>query len=137
MNMKALKINSKAVAIALVAIFSVAVSAPVFANPGKDEAPAEMKYLGKYNNQPVFELSFNNEVETEFVVSITDENKNVLYRDVIKGGTVSKKFMLNTEEVGNTALKFEITGKKTNKTVVYEINRNSRIVEDVIVDKIK
>lgn len=137
--MKALLINTRIVAIALVTIFSVAFTAPVFANHEKHEkdvAPVELKYLGKFRNQPVFEVSFNNDEENEFVVTIRDEYKNVLYKDVVKSGTTSKRYLLNTEEIGDdVSLQFEITGRKTNTTAVYQINKTFRVVEDLVVNK--
>ncbi|MEI9945975.1 MAG: hypothetical protein WDN26_17360 [Chitinophagaceae bacterium] len=136
--MKALLNKTRIVAIALVTIFTVAFTAPALANHEKDAAPVEFKYLGKYKNQPVFEVTFNNnEEDNEFIVTIRDEFKNVLYKDFVKAGTISKKYLLNTEEVGNdVGIQFEITGKKTNKTSVYEINRSSRVVEDLAVNKL-
>jgi hypothetical protein len=107
------------------------------ANGGdKKEATAELKYIGKLNNQPVFEVSFNNQEEKEFVVTIVDDSKNVLYKDVITAGISSRKYALNIEDLGNIALQFEITSKKTNKTTVYQINKESRVVEDVVVNKL-
>ena len=136
--MKALLISTRIVTIALVTIFTFAFTAPALADPGKDSVPAELKYLGKYKNQPVFEVSFNkNEADSEFIVTIRDEDNNILYKDFIKAGTTSKKYSLNTDELGSDVnLQFEITGKKSNATAVYQINRTSRIVEDLAINKL-
>jgi hypothetical protein len=129
-------INNRLVALSVAAIFALTLSVSAMANGDKKEATAELKYIGKYNNQPVFEISFNNQDAKEFVVTIVDESRNVLYKDVIAAGTISKKYALNTDELGNVPLQFEITSKKTNKTTVYQINKESRIVEDVVVSKL-
>lgn len=136
--MKALLINTRIATIALITIFTVAFTAPALADPGKDSVPAELKYLGKYKNQPVFEVSFNkNETDSEFIVTIRDEENNVLYKDFIKAGTTSKRYSLNTDELGsNVSVQFEITGKTSNTTAVYQINKSSRIVEDLAVNKL-
>ena len=42
-----------------------------------------------------------------------------------------------THELDSVELRFEVTGKKTNKTSVFEINRNQRVVEDLTINKIK
>lgn len=128
--------NNRLVALSVATIFALTLSVSAMANGDKKEATAELKYIGKFNNQPVFEISFNNQDAKEFVVTIVDDSKNVLYKDVIAAGTVSKKYALNTEELGNVALQFEITSKKTNKTTVYQISKESRIVEDVVINKL-
>ena len=135
--MKSLMIKTRIVAVALATLFTVALSAPVFANNEKNEAPVELKYLGEFKGQPVFELTFNNKNESEFIVTIVDQYKNVLYRDVVKSDIASKKYMLNTDQANNVALQFEITGKKSNSTVAYEIRQKSRVVEDVIINQVK
>lgn len=130
-------INTRILAIALVSVFAVALTTPVLANEGKNPNPVELKYIGQLKNQPLFELTFDNAADNEFIVVIRDEFKNVLYRDFIKGGTTSKKYLLNTDEIGDITVQFEITSRKTDKTIVYEVNRNSRFVEDLVVNKVK
>jgi hypothetical protein len=126
--------------IALVSLFTIALNNTALANDDKknDEKkaiPVELKFIGNIQNQPVFQLSFNNAGENDFTVVVRDEFNTVLYRDYVKGGNVTKKFLLNTDEIGNTAIFFEITGKKTDKTVVYEVNKQSRLVEDLVISK--
>ena len=131
-------INTRIVAIALVAALTVAFTTPVLANTtGENPQNVELKYLGQYKNQPVFELTFKNSEEAEFTVVIRDEQDNIVYKDFIKGGTTSKKYMLNTEELGDIPVNFEITSRKTDKTVVYKVNKNTRVVEDVVVNLVK
>jgi hypothetical protein len=134
--MKTLK--TRIVAIALVAALTVAFTTPVLANTtGENPQNVELKYLGQYKNQPVFELTFKNSEEAEFTVVIRDEQDNIVYKDFIKSGVTSKKYMLNTEELGDVPVNFEITSRKTDKTVVYKVNKNTRVVEDVVVNLVK
>lgn len=131
-------INTRIAAIALVAFLTVAFTTPVLANTtGENPQNVELKYLGQYKSQPVFELSFKNAEDAEFTVVIRDEQDNIVYKDFIKSGTTSKKYLLNTEELGNVPVNFEITSRKTDKTVVYKVNKNTRLVEDVVVNQIK
>ena len=134
--MKKVSINPRILAIALVTTFSVAFLSPAFAIDEKKVIPVDLKFVGNIENQPVFELAFTNADESEYTVVVRDENNTVLYRDNVKGN-VTKKFMLNIEELGNTAIQFEITGKKTDKTVIYEVNKNSRLIEDIVINKMK
>jgi hypothetical protein len=132
--MKTLLINTRILAVAFVSAFAVAFTTPAVA---AEPTPVELKYLGQLKNQPLFELTFNNGEDTEFTVVIRDEFKNVLYKEFIKSGVTSKKYLLNTDELGDVSLQFEITGKKSDKTIIYEVNRNSRYVENLVVNKIK
>jgi hypothetical protein len=131
-------INTRIVAIALVAALTLAFTTPALANTtGENPQNVELKYLGQYKNQPVFELTFKNSEEADFTVVIRDEQDNIVYKDFIKSGTTSKKYMLNTEELGDIPVNFEITSRKTDKTVVYKVNKNTRLVEDVVVNLVK
>jgi len=97
----------------------------------------ELKFIGKYENQPVFQLNLNNAQEDEFTITFRDDYGNVLYAAKVKGSNISKKFMLNTEEIGDNALSVEVKAKKNDKSDVYQINRVSNLVEETTVNKIK
>ena len=60
--------------------------------------PVELKYAGTFKNQPLIQLNF--------------------------AGSKDEQFLLNTDDLGDAVLKFEITGKKSGKTVSYQVNRN-------------
>ncbi len=134
--MKNMLVNTRTLSIALVTLFTVAFVSTSFANNEKKTIPVELKFVGNLENQPIFQLNFNSADENEFTIVVRDEHNTVLYRDIVKG-TSSKKFMLNTEELGSTRVQFEITGKKTDKAVIYEVNKTSRLVEDVVINKTK
>ena len=61
----------------------------------------------------------------------------MLYRDNIKGEIFSKSFLLNTDEIGDDTLQFEIINKKTKESVVYEVNRNSGLKEELTISELK
>ena len=85
--------------------------------------PVELKYLGNVKNLPLIQLDFaGTKEENEFSISITDENGIELYSTNVKGEVFSKQFLLNTEDLGDAILKFEIRGKKSGKTVSYTVN---------------
>ena len=130
-------INTRLIAIALVASFTVAFASPALANDEKKVIPVEMKFIGNIKNQPLFHMTFTGAEENEFSITIRDEFGNVLYRDNVKGGNFTKKFLLNTDELGDAELKFEVTGKNFEKPVVFEVNRQSRFIEDVVISKSK
>lgn len=115
------------------------------ANAGDDKKPkddknniaAELKFIGNYRNQPMFELTFKNPaIQTDYTVIVRDSYGNPLYRDVLNSSIASKRFMLNMDEIGSEPLRFEITNRKTNKSAVYEVNQSSRTIEEVNVVKV-
>ena len=87
--------------------------------------PVELKYAGTFKNQPLIQLNFSgSKDENVFNIIITDESGVVFYNADVKGETFSKQFLLNTDDLGDAVLKFEITGKKSGKSVSYQVNRH-------------
>ena len=133
--MKNLITNTRLAAIALVALFTVSFAASASAT--ETPSAVELKFIGSLKNQPVFQLSFNNAVETEYIVIVRDEFQNVLYKDVIKSSSLTKKFLINTEDLGDANVTFEITDKKIAKPILFEVSKYAHIVQDVVVNKVK
>ncbi|HEX7845821.1 MAG TPA: hypothetical protein VF476_08495, partial [Chitinophagaceae bacterium] len=122
---------------ALMAVVSLSASPAVMANDDKNNVNTELRFIGNINEQPVFHLKLDNSAEQDFTIIIRDENSNVLYRFSSNNGSYDKKFMLNTDELGDNTVRFEITIGKNQKPVVYEVNRNSKTIDEVVVNKLK
>ena len=135
--MKKTLMNTRIFAIALAVTCTTAFSTPALAIEEKKAIPVELKFLGNINNQPVIQLNFTNTEVNEYTVIVRDSYGVVLYKDKVKGRNMTQKFILNTEDLGDGEVHFEITGKKSDKTAVYEVNTVSRLVEDVVVSKVK
>ena len=122
--MKKIFRNNRILVIAFLTMFS---GAAVAASPNTDPAndvPASLSYVGNLKDQPIFLLSVNgNKEQDEFTITIKDDLGNRLYSEKIKAEIFSKKFLLNTDEIGDETLRFEITSNKTGKTVLYEVNQ--------------
>ena len=97
----------------------------------------DFRYIGSKENQPVFMLNLVNAGDDEYTISFRDKNGNVLYSDRIKGGNVTKRFMLNTDEIGNSELSVEIKSKKNNQVQLYKIGTTQSIITETTVNKIK
>jgi hypothetical protein len=134
--MKTSVINTRNIFIALATFFAISIAVPAAAGEAPGQ-PVELKYIGKIKNQPVFELTVSGMEDNEFTVVIRDEYNDVLYKEIFKGDSITKKFLLQTEDLGNASVKFEVIAKKSEKTFVYQVNKNSRIMEDVVVNKIR
>lgn len=130
--------NFRNAVIAVVTLFATALTTTVNATDDKNNTTVELKFIGNFRNKPVFELNIVSPgAEKEFILNIRDEYGNTLYREILKSDILSKKFMLNTDEIDlNDVLRFEITGKESKKTVVYEINQNTRYVAETLVSKV-
>ena len=136
--MKQVLKNKGIIAITLFAIFSAATVPAAMANDSSRVVPVELKFLGEVKNQLVFQIDFDgNAEENEFIVTIADESGHTLYRENVKGEKVSKRFLLNADEIGDARLRFQITSKKSNQAVVYQVNHEARFVQDVVINKLK
>ncbi|HYM92970.1 MAG TPA: hypothetical protein VET23_02450 [Chitinophagaceae bacterium] len=130
--------NNRLILIAFFTIFSVAAVSIARAADKNPELPVELKYIGKIGNRPMFELNINgNQPEDQFIITVKDEDDISLYTENIKGEVFSKKFLLNTDELGYTPVKFEIFSKKTRKTVVFQITRNRHYVDEMMITTLK
>ena len=104
---------------------------------GTTVLPVELKYAGTFKNQPLIQLNFTNTGEDNvFSISITDETGIVLYSADVKGSVLSKQFLLNTDDLGDAVLNFEITGRKTGKKVSYRVSRHLEVSQQMDVVKL-
>lgn len=92
--------------------------------------PVELKFAGTIKNQPLIQLKFSGtEEETEFNITITDQNGFEFYNTTVKGKNMVKQFLLNTNDLEDAVLLFEITGKKSGKKAVYKVSRQQQETE--------
>lgn len=133
--------NNRLILLAFFTVFTTAASTVALANDSTvmtKGVPVELKFLGNVKDQPVFQLNFfGTPEENEFTIVIRDEFGNSVFRELIKGEIFSKKFLLNSEVLGDESVRFEITGRKSKKTVVFEVNRTMTYVEDMKVSTLK
>ncbi len=121
--------------IALFVAFSLMATVS-WANDGRNDTPAvSLKYIGLVQNQPMFQLDLNSVEETDFYVSIKDQDGRVIYNEKIKAKTFTRNFRLDTESLDDAILKVEVRdGNK--KPEVITINRNTRYYEETSISKL-
>ncbi len=138
--MKKIIMNNRSMAIALLTLFTVAFSPVVNATEKKPAIPAEIKFVGKVQNNPVFELSVpGTGVQEEYIISVRDEHGNVMHVETVKAAGFTKKFMLSLDENNdgtNYSIQFVISTKSNKKSALYSVNNNNRNVEEVVVTKL-
>ena len=128
--MKNSKNNFRIFAVALVALFSVALTPSAHAT-GND--PVTVKYVGASNNVAIFELAFTNEKEEQFEILITDKY-NSLYYEKVKGTELSRKFQFVCSDADDGSVNDEIlvviTNTTTKEVSTYKILPNASIGKD-------
>jgi len=129
--MEKIFLNKRLVIIAFFTVFSTA-SSPAIAEGKCGEGAVELKLIRWIKDQPMFRLSFNGHSQNdEFTIIIRDELNSVLYKQKILGQHFSKNFLLNTAEIGDDTLNFEIVCNRSNSSIVYKINRNRFQQEEI------
>jgi hypothetical protein len=136
--MKKIIRNSRLIAVAFITFFSTTAIHAGDSSGIRSTVPAELRYAGMVNNDPLFILEVaGNSQHDDFIIRISDKHGNNLYRENIKAENFSKKFLLNTEELGDETLLFEIISRKSNKTVVYEVSSKGRFVNETTVSMVR
>jgi hypothetical protein len=136
--MKKIFKNNRLIAIAFLTVFTTGLSSAAIAGDKNPPVPVQLKFAGMIQQQPLFQLSFyGNETQNEFTITIKDEYGNSLYRENFKGEVFSKKFLLNTDEIEDNTLLFEVYCAKTKQLVTYEVNPNTRFVQDIAIIEMK
>ncbi|MEP6617341.1 MAG: hypothetical protein ABJA57_12210 [Ginsengibacter sp.] len=127
--------NSVILAMALMVTFTLASvqteakNKPEDSLKSKTESPVEFKYIGKMNNQPLFQLNFNNVESSDFIITLTDQTGAVIYDEKISGKDLSRKYMLNLDEIDASEVKFLIKNKTNNSATNFTVKRNYSLVD--------
>jgi hypothetical protein len=134
--MKTIIRNSRVIAIGLAAVFATAFT-PAPPDQGKD-LPVELKYIGGSLNRSLVQLDITgSSIQNDFMIIISDQFSNVIYKENVRGEKITKKFSFDNEEIGDDTLRFEVFCRKTNKSVIYTLNRQSRFTEDITIAELK
>ena len=127
--MEKIFLNKRIVVIAFFTMFSTAVM-PAKAHES-DPVPVELRFIRWVKDQPIFQFDFRGNLQNdEFTIMIRDEFNNILHKENIKGEFFSKSFLLNTNEVADDTLYFEIRSKKSNQSKVYPVNRHTFLEQE-------
>jgi hypothetical protein len=124
-------------ALSLSAFFMMSTFPVLQAQDGNEPlTPVSVRYIGLIDQQPVFQVEFDNKDEKTFQIAIRDEDGNVLYNEKAGGSRFSKKFQIEKPGLDNMKLSITLTRGKEKQTQVFEINSNVRVIQDVVVTKL-
>ena len=95
-----------------------------------------VQYIGSVENQPVFQIEFENTAGVPVHVYIKDDEGNTIYYEKFRDKKFSKKFRLDQPLDGSIKLTFSLATEKEKQTQVFEVNTSVRMVQDVVVTKL-
>ena len=96
----------------------------------------EIKYLGSVDNQPIFQVAFDNQRQENVQVSITDENGVELYGEKFREKRFSKKFKFEKLDTDPFKLRFTLTSDNEKLSQIFEVNTKVWTVQDVVVTRL-
>lgn len=99
------------------------------------ETPAIVRHVGNNAETMVFEVQFDNTTGDKYSIAVKDDNGSVLFQDVYSDKKFDRKFRL--PKTNDRRLSFVIKNLKENNTQTFEINTNTRVIEEVVVTKVK
>lgn len=119
--------KNRIIVLAFFTVFSVG-SSRAMAEGNNKGLSVELKYAGDIHNQPHYRLAVSGNTDLHpFTVNIRDQFNNLLFSENIQGENFTKSFVLNTNEIGDETICFEIVNKATKQSLTYEINRYSHL----------
>ena len=129
--------KSKAILIAIMAVFTTVLTSPAMATVKADPPVTEMKYLGIIERNPVFELKLNGIYADSYLINIRDASGTVIFSEKLSGKNISRKYRIDTEdEIPEGGLRFEVKSLKTKKTDIYVAGMTENVTREVAVTKL-
>jgi hypothetical protein len=119
--MKKIFRNNRLIAMAFLTLYSTAAAASVQPDISFSDRQVELSFIGTIYHQSVFQLKVNSSPGDEFTLSLTDIYGYHVYRENIKAGMFSKKFLFDTDELSDETLQLEVYNRTTKQTVLYKI----------------
>ena len=107
----------KSAAFGLVALVAVNFAS---ATPTPYNNAAEIKLVGRANNQPLYQLNINNTTALEVVVIVKDVQGEILHYEVLKGTNLSRTFLLNVDAGQEADLRVEVINRNSRNKAVLE-----------------
>jgi hypothetical protein len=133
--------TTRMIAMGLFTLCTMALAEATFAGSKSDD-PIEFKFVGKIKNRPVFQLNLNNNEAEVYLISIKDENYDLLYSEKVKAKdpNLSRNYALDIDESDLNAPGFAVTVEVISATThvkqVFKISSHRSVSEKIIVAKL-
>jgi hypothetical protein len=123
---------------ALVALVLLASTTKAVANNENPAvSPVVVKYLGLLNTFPVFQVDLLNEGREQLVLTFKNPEGEVLYTTKLNDKAYTKKFQFTANEPETMEITLYVYSEKTKQTQAYRINKISRVIDDVVINKVR
>jgi hypothetical protein len=123
----------------VMAIAIAVITIPVIAGTSLQVDPVEdevtVRYLGTDEQSLIFNVKYANADASKFFVTIRDADGTTLYQNSFTDISFNKRFSLPKTE--SNKLVFIISDKQSNYNETFEITTKTRVVEDVLVNRIR
>lgn len=106
---------------------------PALATDSSKNVPAEVKYVGTKDGQPLFQIAVNNPQGEEVALTLRDAEGYVIYTDVIKDKAYTRTLRFDDLDADKLKLVLTLRTKKDVQSQTFEITRSLRTVDDVAV----
>ena len=104
--------------------------------PGR-ASTAEVVYIGNRAGEPLFNVLYNNNEGGRFSIAVLDGLGNTLFTQSYSDRKFDKKYTLADGLDTNGKLVFIVRNFSDNSTQSFEINSDTRLVEDIEVKEVK
>jgi hypothetical protein len=121
---------------ALVLSFGLFSSVHAQDNVTANDGQALIKYLGNVGDQLVFQVQVDNDSNDYCTIRIKDEAGNTFFIERFKEKNITKKFVIKKEDVGGF-LTFVVKKSKNEQIESFQVDRNVRVIEDLVITKQK
>lgn len=96
----------------------------------------QIKYLGTVQDKLVFQVDLQSVSSNSLFVSIKDDEGFTLFTEKIRDNNFTRKFAFDREEFEGKKLSFVIHDAGTTTAQTFQVARNLRFVEDVVITKL-
>lgn len=107
---------------------------PIEDHPGS-ASTAEVRYMGSQEGEPLFNILYNNNLGGKFSVRILDSEGHQLYQGLYQDKKFDKKFKVINAE--GAKIIFVVRNFQDNSVQRFEVDTDTRMVEDVEVKEVK
>ena len=129
-------INKTFIVLAAVVLSSFSTT-PDVKKEKKDINGAQLEYLGKTKNLPVFRLVIENPSLTIFSIIVKDDQGDIIYSESLRGNSIARTYKLdtdNTDLINGTS--FHLTNTSNHLTTVFKVQQHTKNVEEINVTKV-
>ncbi len=100
-----------------------------------DDPFVNIQYVGAAAERVQFQFDLVADNDETYLLTIQDEDGTVLYKEKVAKKIFTKKYEWNNADQNTTKLLFTVTGERSKKTQVFEVNTTVRTVQDVVITK--